>query len=946
MYVDAVLERDKNQILVSERSADGKRILVTHPTKYVVYWPSDRGKYTSIFGTKLEKFQTTKEKEFKKELALLPKTKLHESDINPIFRCLYDNYKESPTPNLHVGFFDIEVDFDPLRGFSSPDDAFAPITAISLYLSWLEKNFTLVIKPKGMSVPAAQQIVDTFEDTVLCESEKELLELFLQLIDDTDLLTGWNSEGFDIPYIHNRIVQVLGKNETRRLCLWNKLPKKREYESYGRETVTYDLVGRVHLDYLQLYRKHTYHEMHSYRLDFVGEYEVGEKKTHYEGTLDSLYNNDFKKFIEYNKQDVMLLVKIDKKLKFIELANNLAHTNCVLFQTTMGAVALIDQAIVNSAHDMNLMVPTRVRETQEEKEARWAEEEEVGGSVVGAYVADPKQGMHDWIGGVDINSLYPSTIRALNMSPETIIGQIRPVMTDQLIAKRVKQEKRSFADSWNNMFGTLEYESVMSQNQTPLQVDFEDSSTITVTAQEVYDLVFKSGKKLTISANGTIFSYDKDGLIPGVLARWYAERKALQKLAKQWGDLASGIDENDHDKINAVKSIVDETDLELKDGKFYHKDRVFAKKQNAFYDQRQLIKKILLNSLYGAVGNPGSRWFDPRVAQSTTLSGRCIVRHMQGKINEIITGDYDYMGESIIYGDTDSGYFSAYSVMKNQPEFADYQWTKENITDLYDKIADMTNESFPAFMHQAFNCPLASGAIIKAGRELCAEKGLFITKKRYAVLIYDSEGKRVDVDGKPGKIKAMGLDLKRSDTPKTVQDFLNNILVNVLTGKPKEEIFKQISDFRKEFRSWDKWLQGSPKRVNNMTHYQNIADARNKMNWTPGAATKKTSTPGHVAASLNWNKLRKVYNDHYSMSITDGTKVVVCKLKPNPAGITSIAYPVDEMKLPDWFKELPFDSDAMEEALIDKKLDNLLGVLKWDLNSQKEDNSFGDLFSF
>ena len=437
-----------------------------------------------------------------------------------------------------------------------------------------------------------------------------------------------NSEAYDLPYIHNRIVQVMGKDETRRLCLWNKLPRKREYESYGRETITYDLVGRVHLDYLQLYRKHTYHEMHSYRLDFVGEYEVDEKKTQYEGTLDALYNNDFRKFIEYNKQDVMLLVKIDKKLKFIELANNLAHTNCVLFQTTMGAVALIDQAIVNAAHDMDLMVPTRIRETQEEKEARWEEEESVGGSVVGAYVADPKQGMHDWIGGVDINSLYPSTIRALNMSPESIVGQIRPEMTDKLIAKRVKEEKRSFADAWNNMFGTLEYEAVMAQNQTPLQVDFEDGSAVTVTGKEVYDLVFKSGKKLTISANGTIFSYDKAGLIPGVLARWYAERKDLQKEARKWALMAD-------EAVGEEKSEF--------------------KKKAVFYDQRQLIKKILLNSLYGAVGNPGSRWFDPRVAQSTTLSGRCIVRHMQGKINEIITGNYDYMGESIIYGDSVTG---------------------------------------------------------------------------------------------------------------------------------------------------------------------------------------------------------------------------------------------------------------------------------------------------
>jgi hypothetical protein len=192
----------------------------------------------------------------------------------------------------------------------------------------------------------------------------------------------------------------------------------------------------------------------------------------------------------------------------------------------------------------------------------------------------------------------------------------------------------------------------------------------------------------------------------------------------------------------------------------------------------------------------------------------------------------------------------------------------------------------------------------------------------------------------------MGLDLKRSDTPKSVQDFLNDVLVSVLTGTTKEDIFKQISEFRKQFRAWDKWLQGSPKRANNITHYENQKTANEKISWGTKAVTKKTSTPGHVAASLNWNSLRRINGDHYSVSITDGAKVVVCKLKPNPAGITSIAYPVDELKLPGWFKELPFDTDAMEEALIDKKLDNLLGVMKWDLKANRDNSSFGDLFSF
>jgi len=394
-----------------------------------------------------------------------------------------------------------------------------------------------------------------------------------------------------------------------------------------------------------------------------------------------------------------------------------------------------------------------------------------------------------------------------------------------------------------------------------------------------------------------------------------------------------------------LKAYMEEFDLKLENGKIVPNNKKYYTYQRDFYDQRQLIEKIKLNSLYGSIANPGSRWFDQRIAQSTTLSGRCIVKHMGSKINEIITGKYDHVGDACIYSDTDSQYFSAYPVMKDQEDFKDYEWSKENVIDLYDKIADLTNASFSDFMGRAFGCPPENGAIIKAARELCALKGLFITKKRYAVLIFDKEGKRKDQNGKPGEIKAMGLDLKRSDTPKSVQDFLSDVLVKVLTGATESEAIQQIADFRQQFRSWDPWLKGSPKRANKMTHYSHL-QKQMESTTISNIVTKKTMLPGHVLASLNWNKLKKIYNDHYSMEISDGAKVIVCKLKPNPSGITSVAYPVDQLTLPHWFKDLPFDHDAMEEALIDKKIDNLLGVLKWDLKASKNDSSFDSLFSF
>jgi len=357
--------------------------------------------------------------------------------------------------------------------------------------------------------------------------------------------------------------------------------------------------------------------------------------------------------------------------------------------------------------------------------------------------------------------------------------------------------------------------------------------------------------------------------------------------------------------------------------------------EEEYWDKRQLVKKINLNSLYGAILNMGCRFFDGRIGQSTTLTGRQIAKHMASKINEVVTGEYNHVGKAIIYGDTDSAYFSAYSTLKNEIAKGQIAWDKDTAIQLYDTISNEVNSTFPQFMLDAFHCPKSRGDVIKAGREIVAIKGLFITKKRYAVLYYDKEGKRTDIDGKPGKIKAMGLDLKRSDTPEFMQKFLEEILTKVLNNAQETEILERISEFRTEFKSRPGWEKGSPKRANNIAEYQ-----------AKEAKAGKTNMPGHVRASINWNTLKRMNGDKYSTNIVDGMKVIVCKVKPNPLGFTSVAYPTDELRLPKWFQELPFDHAEMEAVIINNKLDNLIGVLDWDLNSTTETNTFGSLFDF
>lgn len=908
MYVDALHDRDRDTIFVVERDETGKRVYTQYPARYVLYYPDPKGKYTSIYGDPVSKFQTTSGKAFAKEKKALAGRQLFESDMNVVFRCLADYYLDAEPPKLNIAFFDIEVDFNKDLGFAPPEDPFNMITAIGVHLNWIDKTICLVIKPRGMSQSEAERIVAEFDDVILMDSEEELIETFLELVDDADILSGWNSTGFDIPYMVNRTARVLSKDHTRKFCLWGQYPKKRTYEQYGKDQVTFDLVGRVHLDYMDLYKKYTYHEMHSYSLDAITEHELGERKVEYEGTLDQLYNNDFKKFIAYNIQDTNLLRKLDDKLQYIDQANLLAHTNTVLLQTTMGAVAQTEQAIVNEAHARGLVVPDKARDNTHIPAA-------------GAYVATPVRGLHDWIGSMDLNSLYPSILRACNMSPECIVGQIRHTYTDQGLMeqiskckgfhKHVKDPKnkdevfafgKSLLDSpfpkyWEGRFACEEYELVMSKDrEKKLWIDFEDGTSHESSGAEIYDLIFERGQPWMLTSNGTIFTHEKQGVVPGLLERWYAERKELQKKAKEF----KGKDE----------------------------------KQFAFWDKRQLVKKINLNSLYGALLNPHCRFFDQRLGQSTTLTGRTIARHMAAATNEAFTGIYDHVGESIIYGDTDSVYFSAYPVFREQIESGEFKWDKDTVIQLYDTVGEQVNATFPDYMERAHNCPERLGRIIAAARETVGLKGLFIKKKRYGILVIDDEGTRMDVDGKSGKLKVMGLEIKRSDTPEYMQDFLKDLLMETLEGSSEAEIIQRIKDFRKWFRDMPPWEKGTPKAVNNLTKYT--------------AQWEKTGKcgVGHVMAAINYNRLRKMNNDAYSMEIVDGMKTIVCKLKPNPLGMTSIGIPTDEKRIPDWYRELPFDHDSMEDTIVTQKIENLLGLVGWDLSRAEDKTTFDALFDF
>lgn len=387
--------------------------------------------------------------------------------------------------------------------------------------------------------------------------------------------------------------------------------------------------------------------------------------------------------------------------------------------------------------------------------------------------------------------------------------------------------------------------------------------------------------------------------------------------------------------IKAIKSFMKENDLILKDGIIESKyKKYFEEKQNE-YDLKQYVQKIELNSSYGALLNMASVFFDFRLGSSITMTGRKVWQHLASKTNEIMCGDYNYQGECIETGDTDSNYacIDKEGFRKKHPNF---DYSRDNLVKFADEVGKEINESFPEYMLRTFHCTEEGARLQKAGREVVASRGLICGKKRYALMVFDKDGWRVDGHGNPGKIKIMGIQVSRSDCPKIIRDLLKKMLESILTEGSKEKLIEILKDFgENKWKLLKPWEKGSPKACNKLAYYTQQYNE-----------TKKCSV-GQVMAAINWNRLIDIYNDGKSPKILDGNKVIVCKLKPNNQfNMSSVAYPLDINVLPEWFKKLPFDEQSMKDSVVDQTIDTVFGVLGWKLTLESAMNEIDDLDGF
>jgi DNA polymerase elongation subunit (family B) len=426
-----------------------------------------------------------------------------EIDIPIETNCLVDIYKDSDdAPQFHnVVYLDIECEIGGALTTEYIKRAPMKITSVALYDVTLQKYYCLILDEKRQINP----VEEDGKEIIPYNTERELLMGFLDKFEECDptIISGWNSQFFDIPYLYHRMCQVVGDAQAKRLS-----PLKRVQVRDFRDESIVRICGVNHLDYMLLHKKFIMSQEPSYALAAIGEKYVKLGKIEYEGSLDRLFKEDVHKFIDYNLRDVEILVALDNKLQFIELTKNICHLCHVAYENIYYATALNEGAILTYLRRKNIVSPNKP--TTMNPALKAGNEEYAGG-----YLKDPVPGLYEWVSDLDFTSLYPSIIRNLNMGIETLVACIKN------------------RDKYDNQWG-LDDLKQLDPNKTLTIERVTPERKVQQMEMSVGDVIkFVETKKMRISANGTIFRTDKDSIIVEILNDWFDKRKDFKNKMKQ-----------------------------------------------------------------------------------------------------------------------------------------------------------------------------------------------------------------------------------------------------------------------------------------------------------------------------------------------------------------------------------------------------------------------------
>lgn len=726
---------------------------------------------------------------------------------------------------IKIGYIDIETHSDIIKGFPEVNRAEHEIVTCTFVTSD-ERIICLTRKPFDIS-NLDESISNGYQIEHHCISNErkfllKIIEIFRR--EDFDIISGWNSNGFDIPYIYKRIEKICGKEYTNLLSKLN-IVFYRTYFDDGKEINECTIYGTQTLDFFDVFQKFGYaiEKLENYKLDTVALHILGEQKLDYEeyGSLREFYNQNPQKHTEYNIKDAMLVKRLNDKLGFFNTVLALAYKAKTNYEETLGTVEIWDSIIYGYLLAKNICVPKHEFKSKRE--------------FAGGAVKDVQAGLWDWLVAIDAGSLYPNTLYQFNISPETISGIDTHCVVDDLLSDKFPE--------------------------------FDD-------------------KKYILTASGLLFNKKEIGFIPKLIKELLNERGVVKgdmiQFEKELNQLKA-IKEKDHDKISEVN------------------DKIVK------LEGLQLAIKILMNSLYGALGSNYFRYFDVRLAESVTLTGQAIIKYTINKINSLLQKDNNDSIDRGIMSDTDSFYFSMSYVVKDsigddkeKSRIID-RFFKENIEPYLEKELKAFGNKFGCVEHT-----------VKMKREGIASKTLVVAKKRYAQLVINSEG----VEYAEPKLKIIGINAVRSDTPNYIRKLFSETLKTILS---KDELSVQslIKDRHEEFKRLPYDQIAKPTGVNGLTDYYDSINVFKK------------GAPRHVKGALIYNKLLKDKNliDKYELIYSKDKIKTLNLLMPNTIGYDIIGF---KGELPEEFGLQKYiDYDNMWHVTYMKPMTDLLNICGW-----------------
>jgi len=412
---------------------------------------------------------------------------------------LIDKYGSDDTPSVthREVFFDIEIE---MGGALTPEyikQAPKPVTSIAWWDRQLDDWKIIIVDKEGK----LEQTVDSQgREVIPVKRETDLLDLFIRMMEEIqpDILIGYNSDYFDIPYLYYRIKNTMGDRTVKRLSPINVIE-----ERHWDEDMPIRIAGVASLDYMRLHKKYSFKDEPSYKLDALGEKYVDQKKIEYEGSLDRLFAEDKEKFIEYNFVDVLILKKLDEKFKYIDLTKNLAHKGKVLYEEVYQSSRIHDGAISSWLISQDIVPPNKDLNPLTKK------------NYAGGYLFCPKTGIYNYMFDEDLTSLYPSIIMSLNIGKETYVGRVLDLFDDR-----------------NNRLGLNDLEAMVAKDpEATIPLENLQRKQQQMPVKDIVDKI--KNHNLAVTANGVMFRTDKKSALSVILDTWFDERVKYKKAMKK-----------------------------------------------------------------------------------------------------------------------------------------------------------------------------------------------------------------------------------------------------------------------------------------------------------------------------------------------------------------------------------------------------------------------------